>query len=237
MEEDLLVAQRQYGAAGPPPRQSSASSSSSPAAAAEASTPAPPLDDPSLVAVLGSQRDRFRTRTRELEEQALVTQQELARLRREVEQARADNLAVVERLRYVQSYGREQPGDAERGAEVVGRYLKQYEEGVNPFSAFRQRERTHAARNLPLTDRAAYRLTATMASSRFARFALLAYALLLHCVIFFVMARGVHSDAGVGAGTACEGLIAAGGLAGPGNGTAAIQAALRHVDPVTGGAS
>lgn len=55
--------------------------------------------------------------------------------------------------------------------------------------AFRAKERTAATRGMPLTERAAYRIGAVVAGSRTARSALMAYALVLHCVIFLVLAR------------------------------------------------
>lgn len=57
-----------------------------------------------MVSVLVSQRDRFRRRVQELEEGIAKAGAEATRVRKELEAARADNVALVERLRYVQGY-------------------------------------------------------------------------------------------------------------------------------------
>ncbi|KFM27805.1 Protein CASP [Auxenochlorella protothecoides] len=194
---------------------------------------------PSMLAVMSGQRDRFRARVRELEEHLLVQTQQLARAGNDLEAARADNLALAERLKYVQSYGRVQAeGDVESGADAVGRYMKQYEDGVNPFNAFRAKERTAATRGMPLTERAAYRIGAVVAGSRTARSALMAYALVLHCVIFLVLARSAHKDmsAMTSIEASCSKLAAAQALnaAVPALNATATGDVLRAVDPVTG---
>ena len=110
----------------------------------------------SMVRVLAGQRDRLRTRVRELEEQLAMTATQLQEAQGLLEAARADNIALVERLRYVGGYRQQtssrvlaaaangggggvgEGGDVESGrsAEVVGRYTRMYEEGINPFKEF-----------------------------------------------------------------------------------------------------
>jgi hypothetical protein len=74
-------------------------------------------------------------------------------VRAEAEALRADNLALAERLKFVQGYGasgaggtrRSVTGSASAGAAaadveaglVVGRYMAQYEQSINPFAGGR----------------------------------------------------------------------------------------------------
>jgi hypothetical protein len=67
-------------------------------------------------------------------------------------QLRSDNLALYERIRFVQHYQREgKHGAAEAGvgfregagpgAATMSKYEAAYEEGINPFQEFRRHER------------------------------------------------------------------------------------------------
>lgn len=67
-------------------------------------------------------------------------------VRNDVAAARADNVALVERLHYVGGYRQQQVSrrsatatDLEAGtsgADAEGRYSKMYEDGINPFKEF-----------------------------------------------------------------------------------------------------
>jgi homeobox protein cut-like len=112
----------------------------------------------SVVRVLAGQRDRLRQRVQELEEGLAAAKQEVVQVKAQLEAAKADNIALIERLRYVGGYrqqtaaraGAEEGkgggggggGDVEagRGADVVGRYTRLYEEGINPFKEFQVRQ-------------------------------------------------------------------------------------------------
>jgi len=86
-----------------------------------------------MLSVLSGQRDRLRGRVRELETQMETATQALEKARKDMEASRADNIALVERLRYVQGYARA-GGDVEAGTAAVNRYIKEYEDRVNPFT-------------------------------------------------------------------------------------------------------
>ena len=61
-----------------------------------------------MLSALCSQRDRFRERVRQLEEQLATAHQDHLQLKRDFDTARADNVALVERLRFVQGYQSQQ---------------------------------------------------------------------------------------------------------------------------------
>ena len=61
-----------------------------------------------MLSALCSQRDRFRERVRQLEEQLASAHQDHLQLKRDLDTARADNVALVERLRFVQGYQSQQ---------------------------------------------------------------------------------------------------------------------------------
>lgn len=95
-----------------------------------------------------SQRDRFRQRNAELEDELRRQFQTLTELRTEVKTLQADNLKLYEKVRYMQSYQGQGQGAAggklslTNGAAKVDNmatYQEQYEASMNPFQAFRGR--------------------------------------------------------------------------------------------------
>jgi homeobox protein cut-like len=105
--------------------------------------------DSSILPIVTSQRDRFRQRNAELEEELRRQFQTLSELRAEIKNLQADNLKLYEKVRYMQSY-RE---DAKRGGggrltltgapngdtDDMSQYRQQYEASMNPFQVFRGR--------------------------------------------------------------------------------------------------
>ncbi|CAI6008010.1 unnamed protein product [Closterium sp. NIES-65] len=108
------------------------------------------VDDDSVLMVVCGQRDRFRQRMGELEEELRAERERSSKLATEVERLKADNVKLYERMRYVQDYtsaggggdrpnsSRSRKSDLEAGpaADVEGKYKKIYEETINPFAAF-----------------------------------------------------------------------------------------------------
>jgi homeobox protein cut-like len=97
-----------------------------------------------------SQRDRFRARNAELEDELRKQFQTISGLRGEVKALQADNLKLYEKVRYMQSYredakaGRRELTGAAPNGDGLGQYRERYEESMNPFTAFRGRVRAAA---------------------------------------------------------------------------------------------
>jgi homeobox protein cut-like len=105
-----------------------------------------------------SQRDRFRARNAELEDELRKQFQTISGLRGEVKALQADNLKLYEKVRYMQSYredakagpgaaGRRELTGAAPNGDGLGQYRERYEESMNPFTAFRGRVRAAAAQS------------------------------------------------------------------------------------------
>ncbi|PWY99863.1 hypothetical protein BCV70DRAFT_237727 [Testicularia cyperi] len=71
----------------------------------------------SLLPIITSQRDRFRARNAELEEELRKQFETISELRAEVKTLQSDNLGLYEKVRYLQSYG--PSGTAGRGGDAV----------------------------------------------------------------------------------------------------------------------
>ena len=119
-----------------------------------------PSSDSSLLTIVTSQRDRFRTRNAELEGELRRQAQTISELRTEAKSLQADNLGLYEKVRYLQTYGAEAGPSNSKGhsgitirTEASGaypppsganfterredRYRRKYEERMDPFQAFR----------------------------------------------------------------------------------------------------
>ncbi|KAF9263314.1 hypothetical protein L218DRAFT_341638 [Marasmius fiardii PR-910] len=106
--------------------------------------------DTSILPIVTSQRDRFRQRNAELEEELRKQFQIISDLRSEIKTLQSDNLKLYEKVRYMQSYREEagtrpvtsqlDPLPAPSGSsDDMGEYRNRYEEAMNPFEAFRGR--------------------------------------------------------------------------------------------------
>ncbi|KAL2085088.1 hypothetical protein ACEWY4_018408 [Coilia grayii] len=94
---------------------------------------APQVDLPqdqmdSLLSIISSQRERFRSRNQELEAESRSMQQTLVALQSELDSLRADNIKLYEKIKFLQTY----PGRGGSSDDTVMRYSSQYEERLDP---------------------------------------------------------------------------------------------------------
>jgi len=125
-------------------------------------SPAPSSAETSILPIITSQRDRFRTRNAELEEELRRQFETISDLRNEIKTLQADNLKLYEKVRYLQSYRDEPPRAGAgaggpggfravvRGDEELGKYHNKYEESMNPFEKFRGQVSGHLANDRAL---------------------------------------------------------------------------------------
>ncbi|KAI6045966.1 CASP C terminal-domain-containing protein [Pisolithus marmoratus] len=158
--------------------------------------------DTSILPIVTSQRDRFRQRNAELEEELRKQFQTISELRTEIKSLQSDNLKLYEKVRYMQSY-REQvsvsqldplpgtsadaSGSSTRLGDELNKWRNRYEEAMNPFEAFRGREATRAYEALNVVERGVLVLTRAILSNRRARTAFICYATALHLVVMFTV--------------------------------------------------
>ncbi|KAI8107225.1 hypothetical protein M9434_001868 [Picochlorum sp. BPE23] len=186
LEEDLELATRTAA-----PEQSDGSQSSS---GIERTTSG--IENKSMIHALGAQRDRLKKRVSDLEGEISDLRIELHHAKEASKNAKEDNIALVERLKYVEGYisrGSKTTSDIEKGGASIEKYMKEYENKMNPFNDFRAREREARRRKLPIHDRAAYAVgSAFVSGSKIARSAIVIYALALHFIAFIVIAGFSH---------------------------------------------
>ncbi|CAI7819911.1 unnamed protein product [Closterium sp. NIES-53] len=162
------------------------------------------VDDDSVLMVVCGQRDRFRQRMGELEEELRAERERSGKLAAEVDRLKADNVKLYERMRYVQDYtsagagggdrpnsSRSRKSDIEAGpaADVESKYKKIYEETINPFAAFSTKEREQRVRDLGLRDRITLTSGKFLLSNKYARTFVFFYSIGLHILVALSMYR------------------------------------------------
>ncbi|XP_020563901.1 protein CASP-like [Oryzias latipes] len=144
----------------------------------------------SLLAIISSQRERFRSRNQELEAENRSLQQTMQALQNELDSLRADNIKLYEKIKFLQSY----PGKAGGSDDTVMRYSSQYEERLDPFASFSKRERQRRYLSLSPWDKATLSLGRVILSNKMARTVAFFYTLFLHCLVFLVLYKTAWSE-------------------------------------------
>ncbi|KAJ1735877.1 hypothetical protein LPJ61_000321 [Coemansia biformis] len=160
----------------------------------------------SVLEIVTGQRDRFRQRNMELEDELREHSAAVAELQRQAAQSKQDNLRLYEEIKYLRSYAA--AGPSQRDATVVpipqskfsrgvdmdavdAKYKNVYEESLNPFNAFHRREASRRVRSMALFDRLVYMVSSFVAANRRARMGMLIYAALLHLLVVVAVYRSV----------------------------------------------
>ncbi|KAL1743372.1 CASP C terminal-domain-containing protein [Schizophyllum fasciatum] len=153
--------------------------------------------DTSILPIVTSQRDRFRQRNAELEEELRRQFQIITDLRAEIKTLQADNLKLYEKVRYMQSYREDtatsqlnplpgsRSGSAPVGGDDMGKWRARYESSINPFEAFRGREASRAVQNLNPIERGVLIVTRAVLANRRTRTFFICYALALHVLVMY----------------------------------------------------
>eukprot|EP00873_Tetraselmis_striata_P029350 jgi/Tetstr1/449614/TSEL_036701.t1 len=155
-----------------------------------------PEEEQTMITVVCQQRDRFRKRCLEMEEAVARSSQEALSAQNDLKAARADNVALVERMRYLQGYkGGVSPGTGSRrqqAGDVESRYAAEYEEQLNPFAKFQEKQRDNQRKRLSVADKAVLSAGSLILGNKYARLFAFVYTILLHCMVFAVLFRMSH---------------------------------------------
>ncbi|KAK2976501.1 hypothetical protein RJ640_001046 [Escallonia rubra] len=152
-------------------------------------------DQSSMLKVICSQRDRFRTRLRETEEEIRRLKEKIGVLTTELERTKADNVKLYGKIRYVQDYNLEKvvsrgtkkhAEDLESGfsSDVESKYKKIYEDDINPFAAFSKKERDQRYKELGIRDRITLSSGRFLLGNKYARSFAFFYTIGLHILVF-----------------------------------------------------
>ncbi|XP_040996972.1 protein CASP isoform X1 [Juglans microcarpa x Juglans regia] len=157
-------------------------------------------DQSPMLKVICNQRDRFRARLRETEEEIRQLKEKIGLLSVELEKTKADNVKLYGKIRYVQDYNHEkvvsrgskkQAEDLESGftSDVESKYKKIYEDDINPFAAFSKKERDQRYKELGFRDRITLSSGRFLLGNKYARTFAFFYTIGLHILVFTCLYR------------------------------------------------
>ena len=164
-----------------------------------------------ILPMIQAQRDRFKQKNSQLEEELSKQYTAVSSLRQEVSTLQKDNLNLYEKSRFVSTYNRG-PSSTSASAYAssphhqttisasestpsglsLDRYHSAYEANLSPFAAFRGRESTRAYKRLSLPERVIFSITRMVLANRTSRNLFAFYCLALHMLVF-VMLYWMHS--------------------------------------------
>ena len=115
-----------------------------------------------------------------------------------VSQLQADNVELVGRIKYLQSYkelaAKHASTDVEAsvGSGVASRYSEQYEATLNPFAAFHRDERVTRYKALNPAEKLLLNTSQFFLATKATRLALFGYIVVLHALVFLTLWNLVH---------------------------------------------
>ncbi|KAL8968712.1 MAG: hypothetical protein Q9197_004735 [Variospora fuerteventurae] len=158
-----------------------------------------------ILPMIQAQRDRFKQKNQQLEQELSQQHNAVSSLRQEIASLQKDNLNLYEKSRYVSTYSRggqassassyakspqstsiQVASDTPSGLSL-DRYRSAYEANISPFAAFRGRESTRAYKRMSLPERIVFSITRMVLANRTSRNVFAAYCFALHILIFVML--------------------------------------------------
>ena len=157
-----------------------------------------------ILPMITAQRDRFKKRNTQLENELSESHRTVSSLRQEIASLQKDNLNLYEKTRYVSTYNRAAPTASSASAYstnpnpstiqmttstssglALDRYRSAYESNISPFAAFRGRESARAYKRMSLPERIVFSITRMVLATRTSRNLFAGYCVALHLLVFF----------------------------------------------------
>ncbi|KIW70249.1 hypothetical protein PV04_02537 [Phialophora macrospora] len=152
-----------------------------------------------ILPMIQAQRDRFKQKNQQLEEELSKTYATVTSLRQEIASLQKDNLSLYEKTRYISAYNRgpatssssysgaPAPGAAYADDIATNRWKSQYEANISPFAAFRGREAARAYKRMSFPERIIFSVTRMVLATRLSRNLFAGYCLALHMLVFVML--------------------------------------------------
>lgn len=171
-----------------------------------------------MTSILQGQRDRYKAKLVQSEEEIKNLQQQLTAAKLEKERLQKDNVELFAKIRYLQTYGQtgsngsnaragknwdEESGGTELSVRHVTseaveyKYRGIYESKISPFEQFSQFEKQRKFAELSAADRLVLNTVTACVSSPTGRTAMLAYIAVMHLLVFVTLyftAHRVHHE-------------------------------------------
>jgi homeobox protein cut-like len=173
-------------------------------------------EEPTMLDIVAGQRDRFRARTLELEDENRKVIERLERLSADMDGLKNDNVRLYEKIQFLQSYNQSGPSrgpgvrdsstplpassfTASSGSVVLGveeddgnngflnQYRSMYEDMMNPYALFNRRERHKRMSEMSAPERFTLRASQRALSTKTSRLVVFFYIIALHLFVFIVL--------------------------------------------------
>lgn len=142
---------------------------------------------PLILPIITKQRDRFRDRNAELEDEAKRLNTTIAELKRQVGHLKQDNEQLYERTQYMALFSNNKAKRLTPKANLHDNpYREQYELKMHPVEQFRIQEQERISLGLNPIERLFILLTRTILATRLTRMVFFFYCLGLHLVVMMV---------------------------------------------------
>ena len=157
-----------------------------------------------ILPMVQAQRDRFKQKNSQLEDELSKQHATVSSLRQEIASLQKDNLNLYEKSRYVSTIHRGQQSSsastyASRPSTAIevssdtpsglslDRYRSAYEANISPFAAFRGRESHRAYKRMSLPERMVFSMTRMVLANRTSRNLFAGYCFALHLLVFIML--------------------------------------------------
>lgn len=158
-----------------------------------------------ILPMIQAQRDRFKQKNAQLEEELSKQYSTVSSLRQEVASLQKDNLNLYEKSRYVSTFNRGHQSStsstyaaspATTAIQVssntpsglsLDRYRSAYEANISPFAAFRGRESSRAYKRMSMPERMIFSISRMVLVNRTSRNLFAGYCFALHILVFVML--------------------------------------------------
>lgn len=155
---------------------------------------ATPAGDSSLLPIITQQRDRFRNRNRDLEDENKRNLSKLMELKREVNTLKSDNKELYEKIQFLKFHSQgTSEGAAGSLSNVDRRYQDDYERQLHPIERFRIMETNRISSKISPWERVFIQVTKTVLSTQYTRWLFVGYCATLHLLVALLSLHLVSS--------------------------------------------
>ena len=153
--------------------------------------------DVSLLPIITQQRDRFRNRNKELEEENKKHFSKVIELKREINTLKSDNRELYEKIRFLEYHQTNKNSISQGNGDIESRYRSEYENDLHPIEQFRIMETKRINSNITPWDRIFIQVTRSVLSTPYTRWLFVVYCLSLHLLVMVLTLSMLGSSAAI----------------------------------------
>ncbi|KAG0687645.1 hypothetical protein C6P40_002069 [Pichia californica] len=142
--------------------------------------------DISLLPIITQQRDRFRNRNKELEEENKKQYGKTIELKREINSLKMDNRELYEKIRFLEHHQNIKNNSIQVGGDIENKYKSEYENDLHPIEQFRIMETKRINSKISPWERIFIQITRTVLSTSVTRWLFVGYCLSLHLLVMIL---------------------------------------------------